>query len=57
MPLNTDLGLPIFLAFSILFPLGAFLLGSIPFGRLIGQWVAGIDVTRMMEDMIENEEI
>ena len=46
MPLNTDLGLPIFLAFSILFTLGAFLLGSIPFGRLIGQWVTGIDITQ-----------
>jgi len=46
MPLNTDLGPPVFLAFSIFFLLGAFLLGSIPFGRLIGQWVAGIDVTR-----------
>jgi glycerol-3-phosphate acyltransferase PlsY len=46
MPLNADPGQPISLAFSILFPLGAFLLGSIPFGRIIGQWVAGIDVTQ-----------
>jgi glycerol-3-phosphate acyltransferase PlsY len=46
MPLNTDLGLPIFLAFSVLFLLATFLFGSIPFGRLIGQWVAGIDVTQ-----------
>ncbi len=46
MPLNADLGQPIFLAFSILFPLGAFLLGSIPFGRLISQRVAGIDISK-----------
>ena len=46
MPLNTDSGIAIFLAYSVLFLLGAFLLGSIPFGRLIGQWVAGIDITR-----------
>ncbi len=46
MPLNTDLGLPIFLAYSVLFLLATFLFGSIPFGRLIGQWVAGIDVTQ-----------
>ncbi len=46
MPLNTDLGLPICLVFSVLLPLGTFFLGSIPFGRLIGQWVEGIDVTQ-----------
>ena len=46
MPLNTDLGQPMFLAFSILFLLGAFLLGSIPFGRLISQRVAGIDISK-----------
>jgi glycerol-3-phosphate acyltransferase PlsY len=46
MPLNTDLGLPIFLVYSILFLLGTFLFGSIPFGRFIGQWVAGIDITQ-----------
>jgi glycerol-3-phosphate acyltransferase PlsY len=46
MPLNTDLGLPIFLAYLALFLLATFLFGSIPFGRLIGQWVSGIDVTQ-----------
>jgi glycerol-3-phosphate acyltransferase PlsY len=46
IPMNTDLGLPIFLTISVLFLLGTFLFGSIPFGRLIGQWVAGIDVTQ-----------
>ncbi|MBN1832394.1 MAG: glycerol-3-phosphate 1-O-acyltransferase PlsY [Deltaproteobacteria bacterium] len=46
MPLNTDLDLPIFLAYSVLFLLATFLLGSIPFGRIIGHWVSGIDVTQ-----------
>ena len=46
MPLTADNGLQTFHISWILFPLVCYLFGSIPFGKLISQWAAGIDITQ-----------
>jgi len=40
-----DLSTP-FQGLWLLYPLGAFLLGAIPFGKIIGRFIAGMDITR-----------
>ena len=46
MPLTADNGLQTFHISWILFPIASYLFGSIPFGKIISQWAAGIDITQ-----------
>lgn len=44
--MTADNGLYTFQNYWLLFPLASYLIGSIPFGKLISQWAAGIDITQ-----------
>ncbi len=46
MPLTADQGLYPFHVFWILVPILSYLLGSIPFGKMLAHWVAETDITR-----------
>lgn len=46
MSLAADTGAQAFHYYWILFPVASYIVGSIPFGKLISRWVAGIDITQ-----------
>jgi glycerol-3-phosphate acyltransferase PlsY len=46
MPLTAEQGLYPFQVLWILIPILSYLLGSIPFGKVLAHWVAEIDITR-----------